>query len=1388
MRYSAWKTGRLLMSAIMLTLAGMANAQTNTVSDEMLTDADELMTAAMSKLFDQNGSRSSTTDAQRYQWSDKYVRGESKGNGNTTIWPQGFGLATLSQMAQAARNTDHYTTYLNAARRLANKFPNYITTINGIKGYSVHGGTQHRFLDDNAWAALGLLDVYDLTKTSSYLTAAKMVATYMVEAGRLLESNPPGGGGMYWQDSPADDTNTYKTKNTANNGPAVVIFCRLYELTGDETYLNYARITYQWLYNVLLDKASWLMWDNINVVTGEINKYQAPYTTGTMLHAASILYRITGEATYKQHADKLAQSAYLRWFETYESKELGQSIKLVKSEGNTHSDDIVVLLRGYEEYAASSENSRYLTAFAQSLRQIWATRRDAETGLMNYDWKGTATQNEWTTLGQTGYVEMYARLALAAAKGWVAEGNAAVPMVIEAENATKNGGVTTSNDTHCSGGKYVGYVGNGNSLTFTYKAEQEGIYELTVYYMTIGQRNLEVKVNGKDSYTFGCPSSGSWDGTNIGNTSIDIALKKGTNTIVVGNSSGNAPNLDKFLLLYAGPIEKDETEEIDMTNAISATSPDGKMEVKIVTDTKGRAYYAVLTDGKVIVEPSVLGFAGISTFEGGILEHSTEDIHDPYEQLHGKVSHSDNNYTLFKATLGNDSSAPLMTVDFRIYDKGVAFRYDIASGGATTVTSEPTEFNIADFKQMTALEYRHQYSWYYGQYNWENLTSDRGYCEPVLVQRSDDLCVLLTEAANYGETGANAIVCGDRKGQLRLVGANKTNNYASSTIKYPFISAWRTLIIGTMADIVESNLVNDLNPPSYITDLSWIRPGRVAWNWAGEDRMRTNDINVAKRYADLAAYLGWEYVLIDEGWEGNFRLEDFVPYAEERGVGVIVWYHNNKFQNSYTSCLTKFRQQANIGVKAVKIDFFDDDAQTVIKKYENLLRAAADAKLMVDFHGCTRPTGWERKYPNLMTMEAVLGGEFLLDQPHMNQADHSTNVAITRNVIGAMDFTPTKLAQCTGSLKTHNNTTENPNTTWSYQLALWTLFESGFQCLIDCPENIIDSPIEPALRTIPVTWDETRCLEAEPAKYITMARRNGEDWYVASISKTARTLRLPLNFLPEGKTYFAYIYRDGTASQFDINFQKREVTSGTTLSLSVKGNGGATVILSTKPDLPAMQTVSYEAESAIGATTAQNTQCSKGSYKSGIANTKNLNFRSVKVDSAGDYALTLYYMLPEESRSAYVQVETEGEKLYYDFHARDDYDRTKGLILGIKTVYVHLEAGTNRIYYGNDNGSAPDLDKITVTPSWTLQQEIADGMASPLTPENALSLTIVGSEAVTHSTVPGRLSFYTLDGSLLHAVDIPAGNARTSLGQQTGTVIVSLSAGSHATARKVVLP
>ena len=281
-------------------------------------------------------------------------------------------------------------------------------------------------------------------------------------------------------------------------------------------------------------------------------------------------------------------------------------------------------------------------------------------------------------------------------------------------------------------------------------------------------------------------------------------------------------------------------------------------------------------------------------------------------------------------------------------------------------------------------------------------------------------------------------------------------------------------------------------------------------------------------------------------------------------------------------------------------------------------------------------------------------------------------------------------------------------------------------------------------------------------------------------------MRLPLSFLPEGETYYAYIYNDGTASQFDITLQQREVTSATTLSLNIRPNGGATVILSTNPDLPVMQTVGYEAESASGGTSADNTQCSKGKYKTRITEGRSVSFRNVKAETAGEYALTIYYMLPEDSRRAYIQVGDEGEKLYYDFHQRDDYDRSKGLVLGMKTVYVQLQEGLNRIYYGTETGTAPDLDKITITPTWATQQ--ADGIQQPVVGPQQPDFDVQGSTVTVNSHTSTTLHVFSLDGRVLHAVTVPAGITQVSLHHLHGPVIVSQNAGVRSFARKIVLP
>ena len=839
------------------------------------------------------------------------------------------------------------------------------------------------------------------------------------------------------------------------------------------------------------------------------------------------------------------------------------------------------------------------------------------------------------------------------------------------------------------------------------------------------------------------------------------------------------------------PFPPDTTSHsgTEANDTIVIASPGGRIVLRTIVNAQREAVYKVMLDGKEVVGESRLGLVGRSRFDSCVIS-SDSVIDESYTLPHGKqstfINHCHEVLVSYRGTSNDDAA---LAVRFRVYDDAVAFRYEMdRAQGLSSFTGETTEFTFPDINKVLALEYSYDYTWYYNQRSWEDMTYERGYNEPILVQTGkDNVCVLISEAAHYAETAGNAIVRGSGLNQFKLRQADRDGFISSTPITYPatgcWHTPWRVMIIGQPNEIVESTVISNLNPPSTFDDWDWIRPGRVAWNWAGEDRHNTGDIGVAKRYADLAQYLGWEYVLIDDGWEGSFSLGEFVSYATEHGVDVIVWYNNNHFQSDYSNCLTEFRRLAKLGVKGVKIDFFESDAKDVIAKYEILLRAAAEAKLMIDFHGCTRPTGWERTYPNLMTMEAVLGGEFLLGEPHMNQADHAANLVVGRNVLGAMDFTPTKLAQRTGSVKTHSNTDENPFCTWSYQLALWTLFESSFQCLIDCPDNIIDSPIEPALRVIPTTWDETRCLEIQPSSYATLARRSGNDWYVATVSKQSRRAYVKLDFLPEGHTYYAYIYQDGKC-QFDIAFQKKTVTAATTLAIAVKANGGATVILSTNPNLPMPRGTVYEAETkAKGGDISANDHCSGGQYRKAHATDKNITFRYVKAEAEGEYALTLFYWIDDTADQAYIQVGDDGEKQFFQMHTRDDYDQRKGLYVAMKTVYIHLHEGTNTIIYGGIDAMPPALDRITVTPT-PATADIIDGVETECESESKGELSVDGGTIICRTFAGGTLSIYSLDGRLLERYTVQAGEVGINPFSR-GIIIASLSTGVRCFSLKI---
>ena len=432
--------------------------------------------------------------------------------------------------------------------------------------------------------------------------------------------------------------------------------------------------------------------------------------------------------------------------------------------------------------------------------------------------------------------------------------------------------------------------------------------------------------------------------------------------------------------------------------------------------------------------------------------------------------------------------------------------------------------------------------------------SAEGYCNrwgyPALIeaitpsnlQRGEAIYALITEA-NI-EKGHSAS-CLFNDGEWFRVVPDETQASDAS----PLTSPWRVIIIGSLADIVESTLVTDVSAPCKLTDTSWIHPGVVSWiYWAYNHG--SNDYHIIKQYVDMAVALQLPYVLIDAEWDtmkDGYTIEDAIRYAKSMGVKPLIWYNSSvgwvdgaptpKFRlNKPEDREREFAWLERLGVAGVKIDFFSGDNQKNMDYCIDLLECAARHHLLVNFHGATVPRGWQRTYPNLLSTEGVYGAEWYNNVPTFTEkaACHNATLPFTRNVIGPMDYTP-----CTFSDSQHPHITTD-----AHELTLTVLFESGLQHLADRPESYLSQPAEVRkfLSTLPAAWDETRFVAGYPGEYVVLARRHGKTWYIAGINGTDKTRTISLNcpFLKEqrarSKGQEITVFTDGTR-QSPLNTQ-----------------------------------------------------------------------------------------------------------------------------------------------------------------------------------------------------------------------------------------------------------
>lgn len=376
--------------------------------------------------------------------------------------------------------------------------------------------------------------------------------------------------------------------------------------------------------------------------------------------------------------------------------------------------------------------------------------------------------------------------------------------------------------------------------------------------------------------------------------------------------------------------------------------------------------------------------------------------------------------------------------------------------------------------------------------------------------------------------------------------------------KTPWKTPWRILTVGSLKTITESTLGTDLANEAIEMDTSFIKSGLSSWSWVLLKDDFTN-YETSVKFIDYASKMKWDYCLIDADWDqkiGYKKMNELTKYATSKNVKILVWYNSAGSWNTtpYTprnklltseSRINEFKKLNEIGVSGVKIDFFGGDGQSMIAYYHHILKDAAKHKLLVNFHGATLPRGWHRTYPNLMTVEAIKGEEFItFEQANADmQPNHSTIIPFTRNVFDPMDFTPMVLDSIPGIER---------KTTKSFELALPVLFLSGIQHIAETPTGMGKQPdfVIDFLKEIPTNWDESKFITGYPGKDIVMARRKENQWFVVGINgeNKQKTLQIDLSFINSKE---GFLITDNKRK-----FEKTKVNSKNLTTIQLSPNGG----------------------------------------------------------------------------------------------------------------------------------------------------------------------------------------------------------------------------------------
>ena len=617
---------------------------------------------------------------------------------------------------------------------------------------------------------------------------------------------------------------------------------------------------------------------------------------------------------------------------------------------------------------------------------------------------------------------------------------------------------------------------------------------------------------------------------------------------------------------------------------IDVKSPNGELNLSV--DVKDKIYYSVSYGNDLLLKDCYLNLQlenetlgnnpKLRSTKKGVIDESVK------REIPLKNAVVKNHCNTLRMNFAGN-----YVVEFRVFDNGVAYRFITDKKGDNIVMGEDFVLNFpANYKAHLSQPngFKTSYEYPYTHVNTEEYkATDRMSYLPILLETDKPYKILISEADLHDypcmflkSTGRNGMQSlfpkvplefgedGDRS--LKIL--KETDYIAKTAGKRSF--PWRFMVI-TKEDkqLLENEMVYNLSTPCVLEDYSWIKPGQVSWEWWHDARLYGVDFRSGynmdsyKYYIDFASKFGIPYIIMDEGWAKSTRdpytpnptinLAELIQYGKERNVKIVLWLTWLAVENNFDL----FKTFADWGVAGVKIDFMDRSDQWMVNYYERVAKEAAKHKLFVDFHGSFTPAGLERKYPNVLSYEGVLG----MEQGGNCRPANSIYLPFMRNAVGPMDFTPGSML----SAQPEDNRSTRANAmgsgTRAYQMALFVVFESGLQMLADNPVYYYrERPCTEFISSVPVTWDETKVLYAKVGEAVVVARRKGDKWFIGGITNNeGRTINLDLSFLPAGQSFTLTSFEDGiNADRQAMDYKQREskVNNATQLTIKMVRNGG----------------------------------------------------------------------------------------------------------------------------------------------------------------------------------------------------------------------------------------